>query len=197
MNHPTLDFELDSEGKPIRNPYTGYQVTPLAREARHQVRHSHFSSSIFLIFLRNIWREQKKKAPMSQLPDDFNVKLNPKAPKLYFGLPFNYEEHIVPYAKAHNLVYYLDRYPNEINPVDTIPAVLDYLEYCCDAKLYFKLPFGPSLQGMIALYSNYTMEEDHLLPDDEKEVIEIIKKELGIEIEAKWYWDRFQASQHT
>ncbi|THH07510.1 hypothetical protein EW146_g9295 [Bondarzewia mesenterica] len=181
MNHPTLDFELDSEGKPIRNPYTGYQVTPLAREARHQ----------------EYMERAKKKAPMSQLPDDFNVKLNPKAPKLYFGLPFNYEEHIVPYAKAHDLVYYLDRYPNEINPVDTIPAVLDYLEYCCDAKLYFKLPFGPSLQGMIALYSNYTMEEDHLLPDDEKEVIKIIKKELGIDIEAKWYWDRFQASQHT
>ena len=75
--------------------------------------------------------------------------------------------------------------------ISAIPGVRVHLAKTCNAVLFYHMPFTVTGQTcMFALYSNYTMERYQLCEQDEKEVIEILQKELGIIEDPMWYWDR-------
>ncbi|KAJ6584779.1 hypothetical protein B0H19DRAFT_1227413, partial [Mycena capillaripes] len=42
---------------------------------------------------------------------------------------------------------------------------------------------------VLCLYSNYNINRRRLVKEDERDVIEIIQRELGISESPKWYWD--------
>jgi hypothetical protein len=41
----------------------------------------------------------------------------------------------------------------------------------------------------VSLYTNYTMRRMQLVDQEEKEVLEILREELGTDAPAMWYWD--------
>ena len=85
--------------------------------------------------------------------------------------------------------------PRPLDPdllcISAIPGIRGHLAKMCNAMLFYRMPFTVTGQtSMLALYSNYTMEEYQLCEQDEREVIEILQKELGIVEDPMWYWDR-------
>ncbi|EIN08982.1 hypothetical protein PUNSTDRAFT_134155 [Punctularia strigosozonata HHB-11173 SS5] len=60
-----------------------------------------------------------------------------------------------------------------------------------DATLHFACTVHPVHDYVIALHTNVTAYREKLVDTDEEEVVEIIKRELGLDpnTTARWYWD--------
>lgn len=58
-------------------------------------------------------------------------------------------------------------------------------------KLYIRFPASPDYEYMISLYDNYSQRVDEMDEDDEREVLEILRKELDIadDVPAMWWFE--------
>lgn len=73
-----------------------------------------------------------------------------------------------------------------------INAVIKHLERVTGApKLYIRFPMSPEYEYMISLYDNYSKRVDEMDEDDEREVLDIIRKELNIpdDVPAMWWFE--------
>ncbi|KAA1475275.1 hypothetical protein DENSPDRAFT_842020 [Dentipellis sp. KUC8613] len=57
------------------------------------------------------------------------------------------------------------------------------------ADLNYEIPRIEGYDFMISMYTDLTLKHDKLEDDEEREVIEIIQRELRLSESPKWYWD--------
>ncbi|KAA1475276.1 hypothetical protein DENSPDRAFT_852861 [Dentipellis sp. KUC8613] len=181
MNHGSVfpfpaEFELDSEGNRIPDPDFGFKLTAQSLENRRK------------------WRATRRKArePLLVLPPDLHVSREHPVdtlPRLMFGFPLRWQ-HTIDYAKRRKLKL-LDE--SKANPVyyksHAALVAIAHLDRRCGADLRHEFPRLDGYDFMVSLYTNHTLEEDQLEPQEEKEVIEIIQQELQLSGPPKWYWD--------
>lgn len=69
---------------------------------------------------------------------------------------------------------------------------MSHLENVTEApKLHIGTPISFEYEYMIYLYNNFSKEDEEMKEDDEKEVLEILRRELGIQedVPAMWWFD--------
>lgn len=73
-----------------------------------------------------------------------------------------------------------------------INRVIKHLERVTGApRLYVRFPTSPDYEYMISLYDNYSKRVDEMDEDDEREVLDILRKELNIsdDVPAMWWFE--------
>ncbi|GBE88057.1 hypothetical protein SCP_1202860 [Sparassis crispa] len=175
-------YERDDNGDLIPHGGTGYKLTRAALEAE-----------------REIWLKRAKArlpAPTTELPDKYNFMTlpdgSPDPPSIQYGIAVKFDK-LLSYAKQKNLLE-----PaackrgvalTSLSDMSIISDVIETLEVACNARLHWSIPWVPDYNGMIALYSNYTMFWEQLEEEHEQEVIKILQEELGVTEKPMWYWD--------
>ncbi|KAI0058529.1 hypothetical protein BV25DRAFT_1829970 [Artomyces pyxidatus] len=147
--------------------------------------------SKFAAYHEGIRKAALARNPIPELTDKLDPKKTKGPPELHFGLALT-ERQLLKYAKSHHLVN--SSYPDD--PLDIyscqLPALLRLREITEVDTMYIADPFlGPDGGYiMVALYSNYTMRRYKYIDEHEKEILDIVRKELKIEGQrAIWYWD--------
>ncbi|KAA1475274.1 hypothetical protein DENSPDRAFT_418424 [Dentipellis sp. KUC8613] len=170
------EFELDSEGNRIPDPDFGFRLTAQSLENRRKWHDAFF----------------KGRDPMEALPSEYRVSSRRPAytlPRLVFGFAIQCH-HIFGYAERRRIKV-LDEAKSE--PIyrrsHAALSVLADLDRRCGADLSYEFPRWDDCDLMICLYTNLTLAQDQLEPQEEKEVIEILQRELQISEPPKWYWD--------
>lgn len=121
-----------------------------------------------------IKRVNKKVVPWQGYPPE----------KIHFGLGVTLDQ-IDDYVHKNNL-----HDPKRDHIIFNLDAVAEHLAELTDCpNLYWKVAFSLDHDIVLAMYDNYTQRRLEMVPEDEKEVIEIIRREIGIESEqeAMWY----------
>jgi hypothetical protein len=130
---------------------------------------------------------------MAQLPAKFNCMLNPSkdVPILHFGIPVTVQK-LMDYAKKHGMV---DKAAKKYNiPPEKVSYQLVALNlykrlvHKTDCHVMLTPIFSLDYELSVCLYTNYTMRRMQLVDQDEKEVLEILKEELGTAAPAVWFW---------
>lgn len=118
-------------------------------------------------------RVNKKVAPWNGSPPE----------KVHFGLPVTIRQ-INTYARQHNL------HNRKFDHVHfNLPGVVEHLAEITDCpNLYYKIILSLDHDIVLAMYDNYTQRRLEFEPQDEKEVLEMIRRELGIEPEQEAMW---------
>lgn len=104
--------------------------------------------------------------------------------KVHYGIGVTMDQ-IDDYAHKHNI-----HNPKRDYTIFNLPVVVERLAELTDCpNLYWKIIFSLDHDIVLAMYDNYTQRRLEMVPEDEKEVLEIIRKELAIEPEqdAMWY----------
>ncbi|TFY77241.1 hypothetical protein EWM64_g6774 [Hericium alpestre] len=171
------EYELDSNGNKIPDGVKGWKITDRGRAARLKYRKACL----------------KDRKPMSKLPRKLlTFPDNPYfcPPLIHFALPFSTDQ-MLDFNARHNI-------PLEDGPHSKYHILLSIaLKRCvnhlcklCDTyRLTLIIPCDVKHEWAVALHSNYNWYKEELVEEDEKEVVEIIKKELKIERGPKWYYD--------
>ncbi|TFY74848.1 hypothetical protein EWM64_g9164 [Hericium alpestre] len=171
------EYELDSNGNRIPDGVKGWKLTDRARAARLNYRKLCF----------------KDRKPMSKLPKKLltfpdNPYLRP--PLIYFALPFSTDQ-MLDFNARHNIP--LVDGPHSKYTICLSIALkrgMNHLCKLCDTyALTLIIPCDVKHEWGVALHSNYNWYEEELEEEDEKEVVEIIKRELKIKKGPKWYYD--------
>lgn len=155
-----------------------------------------------LIPLRQGYRRScEARRPFTQLPKALTADHDARSEvwyrgpaKLCFGFGVN-SDHLIDYALKHDLVD-----PSKLRegtPLDigrarfwAIEAVVDYLQYISEAsKLHIGFPLSTEYEYMIYLYSNYSKEDEEMDEEDEKEILDNLRRELDIpeDVPAMWF----------
>ncbi|KAL6306890.1 hypothetical protein BKA93DRAFT_124783 [Sparassis latifolia] len=117
---------------------------------------------------------------------------SPDPPLLQYGIAVNFDK-LLSYAKEKNLLEPAARKRgvslSSLSDMPIISEVIKALEVACNARLHYTAPWVPDYEGMVALYSNYSMFWEQLEEEHEQEVINILQEELGVTEEPMWYWD--------
>lgn len=132
-------------------------------------------------------------------PSHFKKFSHEDPPKLHFGITASWPN-IVNCAERNSLTdlhgsplqYY--EFRTRQNASQLLYAVVDYLELRCEFPIFHETVFGEGDDciGMFALYDNYNVDYKQILFSEEEEenVLEIIKQELGVQNqEPKWWWN--------
>ncbi|KAI0040884.1 hypothetical protein FA95DRAFT_1683550 [Auriscalpium vulgare] len=141
--------------------------------------------------LQDWLRRMTSSVPLRNLPRQFEVQRIPHAnrpPVLLYGYSLHLEE-LLDLANQRNL-------PNAISPGEPLTtasctvSILRYLNGVTGAALHLGIPISerPGTR-VVMLYSNYSMEREQYEEQDEREIIEILKGELGFKSDPVWYWD--------
>lgn len=104
--------------------------------------------------------------------------------KVHFGIGVTVDQ-INDYAHKHNI-----HKPKCDYTVMNLPIVTQRLAEITDClNLYYKIAFSLDHDIVLAMYDNYTQRRLEFEPEDEKEVLDIIRREMGAEPEqeAMWY----------
>ncbi|TFY63557.1 hypothetical protein EVG20_g6265 [Dentipellis fragilis] len=169
------EFERDSQGNYIPDPEFGYKLTAESMENRRQ------------------WRARcfKGREPMDDLPSHFCVSARRPAhtlPRLLFGFPLRFDQ-AYEFAKRRKLKLLGENSDPDLRPSFAALKTIMDLDRRSGADLRYEIPRIEGYDFMISLYTNLTLEDDQLEKEEEKEVIEIIQRELQISDPPKWYWD--------
>ncbi|GBE86207.1 hypothetical protein SCP_0900860 [Sparassis crispa] len=175
-------YERDENGSLIPDGGSGYRLTPAGVEAEYQM------------YLKRA--KERMPAPTTELPDRYNLtnlnEFSPRPPRLQYGIAIDFNK-LESYAKEKNLLEAAARKRgvsvSSLSDYAIISEVFKALKVACNAIVYWCVPWVPEYNGMVALYSNYTIFWEQLEEQDEKEVIDILQKELGVTEEPMWYWD--------
>ncbi|KAI0321137.1 hypothetical protein OF83DRAFT_402509 [Amylostereum chailletii] len=130
-----------------------------------------------------------RKPPLAQLPLELQpTKRTDNKPLLHFGFIFT-ETQFTDCSEKNNLVE--DKWTGRRRKTVALFSVVEFLCKKSRALLQYQMPLCMDTHHMISLYSNFNIKRRQLREEDEKEVIEIIKKELCIEpsVEPMWWWD--------
>ncbi|KAI0040885.1 hypothetical protein FA95DRAFT_1565995 [Auriscalpium vulgare] len=111
-----------------------------------------------------------------------------RPPVLLYGYALHYTD-LINFANQRNL-------PNIHAPgkpftqITCCSPILNYLNRVTRAVLHLGIPISerPGTR-VVMLYSNYSMEREEYEEQDEREIIEILKGELGFRKDPVWYWD--------
>ncbi|TFY63556.1 hypothetical protein EVG20_g6264 [Dentipellis fragilis] len=172
----SAEFEVDSEGKRIPDPEFGYKLTAQSLENRDRWR----AASL------------KGREPLPTLPSHLRVSpLWPAntLPSLLFGFPLRMH-HVFDYAKRRQ-VKLLDKTRAEpvYRSIHAIMKVIADLDRRCGADLHYGIPRIDGYDFMISLYTNLTLSKDQLEAVEERDVIDILMRELQLSEPPMWYWD--------
>lgn len=132
------------------------------------------------------------RCPMTQLPDRYRVTAaNPDPPLIHFAIPVHIFD-LYKYADKHGLIDYYPNFPRVPSPVSAIVAT-DHLSQVVQYELEFGWPFEPTAEcGIIlSLYDNFTIQEKMLIDEDQEDVVQMVREELGLDksVRPKWYFD--------
>ncbi|KAF8551230.1 hypothetical protein OG21DRAFT_304680 [Imleria badia] len=132
------------------------------------------------------------RCPKNQLPDRYRVTAaNSDPPLVHFAIPVHIFD-LYKYVDKHDLIEYIPNFPDVLSPVSALVAT-ERLSQEVQCELEFGWPFGPTADcGVIlSLYDNYTMEEKMLIGEVQKDVIQMVQEELGLDksVRPKWYFD--------
>ncbi|KAI0061902.1 hypothetical protein BV25DRAFT_713558 [Artomyces pyxidatus] len=148
-------------------------------------------------------REEKRKRllveyacrlPMDQLPLEHQVSPENMKPTLvHFAIPIDIRI-LFRYADEHGLNRY---YKNSISPntvaTSTVYNVVKRISKMVKYKLTLHEPFWPTNEcnALLELYNNYTEEEKALVLEDEEDVINRVRKILGLgeDVRARWFFN--------
>ncbi|KAI0058555.1 hypothetical protein BV25DRAFT_1229333 [Artomyces pyxidatus] len=137
----------------------------------------------------NRGREARK--PVADLPAKYDPTIAVGPPEIHFGLVLTYQA-LLEYANDCGLVY--EDYPDD--PLTTItcrlPVLLHLRALTDDDTLYISCPYMGADSGwaVVALYSNYTRRRNKFVDEDERDVLDILRRQLGLEGQpALWHWD--------
>ncbi|GBE88054.1 hypothetical protein SCP_1202830 [Sparassis crispa] len=175
-------YERDENGNLIPDGGTGYKLTPAAVEAERE------------IYLKRA--KERMPTPTTELPDKYNPFLRkdvkPKPPVLQYGIAVNFDQ-LRSYANEKNLLEPAARKRGvPLSSLSDMPIVYEAihgLEVACNARLHWAIPWVPDYDGMVSLYSNYSIFWEQLEEEHEQEVIKILQEELGVTVKPMWYWD--------
>ncbi|KAI0311228.1 hypothetical protein OF83DRAFT_1069144 [Amylostereum chailletii] len=199
MDRYINEYELDADGKRIPEGF-GWKLTQRAKDAETAK-----------------WqRLMDNRPPMAILPRDYLPVNGSKPPLLFYGFPFK-KDYLANYARRHALEHWLSEIDRislgtdairfaEFKDEDfTMPVmmlcstvVINHLEAACgDIRLDVGTPLSFEWDGIVAFWSNYTMEArlEELKrgkPSTLEEVVAIVGKAMnedGHETELKWWWD--------
>ncbi|KAA1475278.1 hypothetical protein DENSPDRAFT_418524 [Dentipellis sp. KUC8613] len=169
------EYEVDSEGNYIPDPEFGYKLTSESIENRREWRATYF----------------KGREPMLTLPPHLQVSPSRPAhmlPKLLFGFALSFSQ-AFSYAKRRKIKLLGEKADPILRPSYAALKTITDLDRRTGADLNYEIPRVEGYDFMIALYSNLTLEDDQLEEEEEKEVIEILQRELRISDPPMWYWD--------
>ncbi|KAL6298340.1 hypothetical protein BKA93DRAFT_754238 [Sparassis latifolia] len=175
-------YERDENGNLIPDSGTGYKLTPAAVEAERE------------IYLKRA--KERMPAPTTELPDKYNPFLRkdvkPKPPVLQYGIAVKFNQ-LRSYANEKNLLEPAARKRGvPLSSLSVMPIVYEAihgLEVACNARLHWAIPWIAGYNGMVVLYSNYSIFWEQLEEEHEQEVIKILQEELGVTEKPMWYWD--------
>ncbi|KAI0261258.1 hypothetical protein BC834DRAFT_972853 [Gloeopeniophorella convolvens] len=172
------DYQLDAHGCLIPGKETRYKLTEKGETAFRQW------AKISLV----------AKPPMDQLDPKYRGNFEDRTcslPTLYFGFVVTYDQ-VLDFAKARNLL------PDPLGTnriVSTALSIISsYLQYKCGVdEIHYNSVVSYERKYVLAIYTNYTIGYDQLVDEDEREVLDIIRNELGLgSQQAKWWWSRSQ-----
>ncbi|TFY74086.1 hypothetical protein EWM64_g9927 [Hericium alpestre] len=171
------ECELDSNGNKIPDGILGWKLSERGRAAEDEFCKVNF----------------KDRQPMSQISSTLLVLPETPynhPPVLYWALPFDTQQ-MLDFNERHGIP--LVDVPNEKYAMRISMAVkqgMSRLRDLCELwSLKLVMPIDMKHEWGVGLYSNYTWYDEALIPEDEKDVVEIIKKELKIEKPPMWYYD--------
>ncbi|KAI0311229.1 hypothetical protein OF83DRAFT_775313 [Amylostereum chailletii] len=199
MDGYMFEYELDADGNRIREPtFDRWKLTQRAQDAR-----------------RAKWqRLMDNRPPVDIIPSTSVAENGRKPPLLFYGFPYKYQ-FMVNYARRHSLELELveeDRISHgtdalrfaEVKDEDVTwrmeviaaELVARHLGHACGGiKLHIGSPLSFEWDGILALWTNYDMYEQHrwmgIRGYTLKEVVAIIHamNEDGHKTEIKWWWD--------
>ena len=149
---------------------------------------------LFTACMQELLRLYAPRSPMAQLADKYRVtEANPSPPLVHFAIPIDVDV-LYEYADKHDLTEYILHLPNIIS-FDTPFVVTEHLSRHVQYELSLRFPFKYTADcGLIlALYNNYTMEENMLIDEDQADVIQMVQEALGLHVSLcpKWYFDGY------
>ena len=129
---------------------------------------------------------------MGQLADEFRVTpINPEPPLVHFAFPVEIDA-LYAYAGGHNLMEYPPQFPHITSPASLLVAT-EHLSEEVECELDFGWPFKITADCSIilALYTNYTIDEKMLIDQDQEDAIRMVQEALRMDasVRPKWYFD--------
>ncbi|TFY74943.1 hypothetical protein EWM64_g9069 [Hericium alpestre] len=125
---------------------------------------------------------------MEQLPaEDFVYPQKPHCnpPRMHFGLGVKAQS-LYEYAFKRRLVPAEWRGDEDCEYI-VFQAAVKELDRLCGTKLYLEFPLGTDYDWMVARFTNYIWYYEELEPEEEEEVMDIIRRELGVHDSPRWY----------
>ncbi|TFY78500.1 hypothetical protein EWM64_g5511 [Hericium alpestre] len=177
----TIEYERDAEGNKIPDRLSGYNLTEQTIQARREYRQA----------------IMKGREPMDDLPD--YLRANPRSPylqppKLRYGLAFTTEQ-LLDCAERYDLP--LEELPIErhaLHVCDALCEVDSLLSGACKMILRITKPMDLDNEWMVPLYDNYNWWSERLVPEEEEEVVTLIRRALKIDMPLRWYYDASPSS---
>ncbi|KAI0273322.1 hypothetical protein BC834DRAFT_203180 [Gloeopeniophorella convolvens] len=130
--------------------------------------------------------------PMKILPAKLNLGLGARKPRLlWYGIGFN-REHLIACAKRHGFWPESD----EISYFGKLSRARYSAEHLLRAltgwrHLEIRTPYALNHERIVGIYSSYWINHRAMSAQDQARVLDIIRKELGVEGEPVWYFDRW------
>lgn len=124
--------------------------------------------------------------PFREIPDEYIPEDEfSETPLFLWGLPFSQEQALA-YAIRYNLRC------KDGHPCFLPNRVIDHLANKRDFVLDCRNPLSQVHKNLVVLYTNFNMLWRHLSLEQEEEIIEVLREELGIpmEVQPLWYWDK-------
>ncbi|KAI0040606.1 hypothetical protein FA95DRAFT_1683712 [Auriscalpium vulgare] len=131
--------------------------------------------------------------PMEQLPVKYRVsKRNPKPTLVHFAIPVDFED-LYEYAVRNNIVQRYDQCPGVIMEDYTMWYAVKHLSQTVHYKMGLREAYEHTADSsaLLELYSNYSMNRKLLIPEDEDDVVRMVRELLGLDdsVRPKWYFD--------
>lgn len=99
-------------------------------------------------------------------------------PRIFYGLGLNYTDCLDYYLTCDALPDHQEDMTASGLVTDLIPLIEEHLSNVCNHSLSLIITMSNNYELVLALYSNHDIEYMELEASEEKEVIEILKKEL-------------------
>lgn len=127
-----------------------------------------------------------RRKPLPYLLDEDKARRGTRPSLLHYGFALQVE-HVMRYAKKHDLIDKRCGDNRGLMYVSVIPAFLERLEWMTGVRLHHDIPYSCDHHLIISLYSNYTKS---ILKLDEGILREEL--ELGEDEQPLWWFDKNQ-----
>ncbi|KAI0042485.1 hypothetical protein FA95DRAFT_1610171 [Auriscalpium vulgare] len=131
--------------------------------------------------------------PMEQLPIKYEVtKRNPKPTLVHFAIPVDFEV-LFQYGVRNNTVRYYEQCPGVVMKGATIWSAVKHLSQTVHYKMGVREAYRHTADSsaLLELYSNYSLNRKILIPEDEEDVVQMVRELLGLDdsVRPKWHFD--------